>query len=133
MLKKMIIICGCFALNLLAVPIPTFSQTVGQDGYIGVITNLDNKEIIGAHISFANIRTSHPFITFPSGSYGKTDKVYEDDEIVVLLLVAKLTGSTETFYINKKSKRFTRVEVGVLEAVVTGKDFQPIVSYGTLK
>jgi hypothetical protein len=133
MLKKMIIICACFALSLLAVPVPTFSQTAGYDGYIGVITKSDNKKMVGTHISFANIRTIHPFITFPSGNGAETDKVYEDDEIVVLLFVAMATGSTETYHINKKSKRFTRVEVGALEAVVSGKDFQPIVSYGTLK
>ena len=131
-MRKIFIICAfVFALSLLA--LPTFSQTTERDGYNGVITTSDDKKEIGAHITFANLRTPHPFITFPSGNGAETDKVYEDEEIVVLLFVAKATGSTETYHINKKSKRFTRIEVGALEAVVSGKDFQPIVSFGTLK
>src|SRR4030042_2400532 len=100
MMKKILVICACFALILFAMP--TFSQTTKPDGYTGVITKSDDNKKIGANITFANLRTPHPFITFPSGNGAGTDKVYEDEEIVVLLFVAKATGSTETYYINKK-------------------------------
>lgn len=132
MMKKMFLLCTVvIALTLIAEAAVT--EATGQDGFVGVITKSDNKKMVGAHITFANMRTPHPFITFPSGNGAEADKVYEDDEIVVLLFVAKATGSTETFHINKKSKRFTRVEVGALEATVTGSDFQPHVSFGKLK
>lgn len=131
-MSKIFILCTfVIAFNLFA--LFTFSQTTDRDGYNGVITKADDKKVIGAHVTFANLRTPHPFITFPSGNGAEVDKVYEDEEIVVLLFVAKTTGSTETYHINKKSKRFTRIEVGALEAVVSGKDFQPVVSFGTLK
>ena len=63
----------------------------------------------------------------------RTTKVFEDDETIVLIFVAHLTGSTETFYLNKKRNRFTLIEVGALEATATGADFRPKVTYGTLK
>ena len=131
MIKKILILCACISLILFATF--TFSQTTTRDGYNGVITKSDDSKKVGLNITFANLCTLHPFITFPSGNGAETDKVYEDEEIVVLLFVAKATGGTETYHINKKSKRFTRIEVGALEAVVSGKDFQPIVSFGTLK
>lgn len=132
MIKRILIVCALgFALSLAASP--TFLQAAGQDGFIGVITKSDEQKKVGAQITFANIRTSHPFITYPDGIGAEAIKVFEDDTIIVLIFVAELTGSTDTFHLNKKRMRFTRVEIGALEATAEDKDFQPIVSFGTLK
>ena len=111
---------------------PTIPKADEKDGFIGLVTTSD-KGKPGSQYTFANLRTSRPFVTYPSGNGAETNKVYEDKEIIVLIFVAVLTGSTETFYLNKKTKRFTLIEVGVLEATVTGSDFRPNVTYGSLK
>jgi len=132
MTKRLIVIVALsLALSLFAVA--TFAEMAKRDGFIGIITKSDDQNKIGAQITFANLRTSLPFITFPSGNGAESSKVFEDDEIVVLLFVAGASGSTETYYINKKKLRFTRIEVGALEATVSGKDFIPKVSHGILK
>ena len=132
MMKKMLVLCA-LGIALILAAAPTFSQATGQDGFVGVITKSDEQEKVGSQIAFANMRTSRPFITYPSGNGAEAIKVFEDNEIVVLFFVAEVSGSTETFYLNKKNKRFTRVEVGALEATVSDSDFLPTVSFGTLK
>jgi hypothetical protein len=109
-----------------------YAQVSPRDGYIGVVSKADNRKP-DQKFTFANLRTQRPFVTFPSGNGEETTKVFEDDETIVLIFVAHLTGSTETFYLNKKRGRFTLVEVGALEATATGSDFRPDVTYGTLK
>jgi hypothetical protein len=132
MIQRILIICTLgFVLSL--APLATFSQAAGQDGFIGVITKSDKQEKVGARITFANMRMSRPFITYPDGIGAEAIKVFEDDTLIVLVFVAELTGSTDTFHLNKKRMRFTRVEIGALEATVEDKDFQPIISFGTLK
>lgn len=108
------------------------AQSPARDGYIGVISKADTRKS-GQQFTFANLHSQQPFVTFPSGNGEQTAKVFEDDEIVVLIYVAYLTGSTETFYLNKKRNRFTLIEVGALEATATGTDFRPNITYGTLK
>lgn len=108
------------------------AQAPAKDGYIGVVSKSDKRKS-GQQFTFANLRSQRPFITFPSGNGEETTKVFENDEIAVLIFVAHLTGSTETFYLNKKRNRFTLIEVGALEATATEADFRPAITYGTLK
>jgi hypothetical protein len=108
------------------------SQSTTRDGYVGVVSKSDTRKV-GQQFTFANLRSSRPFVTYPSGNGDETTKAFEDDELIVLIFVANLTGSTETFYLSKKRNRFTLIEVGALEATVTGTEFRPAVTYGTLK
>lgn len=108
------------------------AQTSPRDGYIGVVSKADERKP-GQQFTFANLRAQRPFVTFPSGNGYEASKVFEDDATIVLISVARLTGSTETFYLNKKQSRFTLIEVGALEATVTGADFRPVITYGALK
>ena len=110
----------------------THADTSPRDGYIGVISKAD-KRSPGQQFTFANLQAQRPFVTFPSGFGGETTKVFEDDETIVLIFVANLTGSTETFYLNKKRNRFTLIEIGALEATATGVDFRPDTTQGNLK
>jgi hypothetical protein len=109
-----------------------YAQVSPRDGYIGVVSKADRRKP-GEQFTFANLRAQRPFVTFPSGNGEETTKVFEDDETIVLISVANLTGSTETFYLNKKRNRFTLVEVGVLEATATGVDFRPYATHGALR
>ena len=120
------IVAGCICSSV------TFAQVPVREGYIGVATKSDSRKI-GQQFTFANLQTQKPFVTFPSGFGQQSLKVFEDDEIIVLIYVAHLTGSTETFYLNKKRNRFTLIEVSALEATATGADFRPSVTTGTLK
>jgi hypothetical protein len=109
-----------------------YAQAMPRDGYTGVVSKSDKRKP-GQQFMFANLRAQRPFVTFPSGNGEETTKVFEDDETIVLIFVAHLTGSTETFYLNKKRNRFTLIEVGALEATATGADFRPDTTQGTLK
>lgn len=108
------------------------AQASPRDGYIGVVSKADKRKP-GQQFTFANLRAQRPFVTFPSGYGEETTKVFEDDETIVLIFVAHLTGSTEMFYLNKKQSRFTLIEVSALEATATGVAFRPDIAYGTLK
>ena len=110
----------------------TYAQALQRDGYIGVVSKADQRKP-GQQFTFANLRAQRPFVTFPSGNGEETTKVFEDDETIVQIFVAHLTGSTETFYLNKKRNRFTLIEVGALEATATGIDFRPATTQGALK
>jgi len=99
--------------------------------YTGVITASRNHKS-GARFVFANMRSQRPFVTFQSGHAAETIKAFEDNDTIVLFFVAPVSGSTETFHLHKKLRRFTLVEVGAMEAVATRKDFRPDVSYGDL-
>jgi len=109
-----------------------YAQAPLRDGYIGVVSKADERKP-GQKFTFANLQAQHPFVTFPNGNGDEFTKVFEDDETVVLIFVANLTGSTEAFYLNKKRNRFTLIEVGALEPTATGADFRPSITYGTLK
>lgn len=109
-----------------------YGQAPAQDGYIGVVSKSDKRKS-GQQFTFANLRSQQPFVTFPSGHGDVTTKVFEDNETIVLIFVARSTGSTETFYLNKSKNRFTLIEVGAFEASVTGADFRPEITHGTLK
>jgi len=105
---------------------------VMRDGYSGVVTS-SAKRKAGERFTFANLRSKRPFVTYPSGTGAETFKVFEDEETVVLLFIASVTGSTETFYMNKQRNRFTVIEVGAMKAVVTETDFRPDVTHGDLR
>ena len=109
------------------------AQVSPRVGYVGVVSKASIRRP-GEKFTFADLQTEHPFVTFPSGNgHQGYAKVFEDDWTIVLVYVAQITGSTETFYINKKFNRFTLIEVGILEANVTGENYKPDITYGTLK
>lgn len=132
MFRTYSVIIVSFVLSLIIISAPAYSQTPNREGYKGVVLKSDDRKA-GEQFTFANLLTPRPFITYPSGNGAETVKVYEDDELTVLIFVANLTGSTETFYLSKKTSRFTLIEVGALEATVTGSDFRPKVTYGKLQ
>lgn len=108
------------------------AEELNSLGFIGVISKSERyKE--GMQYTFANISSGKPMITYPSGFGNEALKVYEDNELVVLFYIAAVTGSTETYYLNKRTKRFTLIEVGAFEATAEGKDYIPKVTYGALK
>jgi hypothetical protein len=102
------------------------------DGYAGVVTRSDTHGT-GQKFEFSNLDERRPFVKFPGGNVSEMTKAFESTDLIVLMLVAKATGSTETFYLDKQQKRFTLIEVGALEAVLTGSEIRPRVTHGTLR
>ena len=129
--RNLILTLLFFVFVILGVDIAS-AQALPRDGYVGVVSKADQRKP-GQQFTFANLRTERPFVTFPSGNGVETTKVFEDDETIVLFFVAHLTGSTETFYLNKKRNRFTLIEIGALEATATNADFRPDTTQGALK
>jgi len=129
--RNLILTLLFFVFVILGVDIAS-AQALPRDGYVGVVSKADERKP-GQQFTFANLRTERPFVTFPSGNGVETTKVFEDDETIVLFFVAHLTGSTETFYLNKKRNRFTLIEIGALEATATNADFRPDTTQGALK
>lgn len=101
-------------------------------GYVGVITKSHGNRV-GGQVVFANLNSRNPFVTWPSGSGTESNKVFEDDESIVLVFVASATGGTETFYLNKKTRKFTVIEVTLLAPGSSAGSVEPKVSHGTLK
>jgi hypothetical protein len=85
----------------------------------------------GEKIVLANLRAGQPIVVWPGGNAEPTQRAFQDDENIVLVFVAKLTGGTETFYLNTRTKRFTLVEATLSQAMVPG--FRPAVTQGVLK
>lgn len=129
--RNLILTLLFFVFVILGVDIAS-AQALPRDGYVGVVSKADERKP-GQQFTFANLRTERPFVTFPSGNGVETTKVFEDDETIVLFFVAHLTGSTETFYLNKNRNRFTLIEIGALEATATNADFRPDTTQGALK
>lgn len=125
------------ALHLCLLLVPLISTAISiahaqvRQGFQDVIIRSDDRQV-GERFTFANLSSKRPIVTFPSGNADEYVKVFEDDSLLVLVLVAHLTGSTETFHIAKKAGHFTLVEVGALEALSLGNEFRPRVTYGRL-
>ena len=134
--RKMTKICSIlmvlFIAGFMLLARSTYPQTTIRDIYKGVVSKSDGRKA-GEEFTFANLHTSRPFVTYPSGIGNETVKVFEDNDLTVLIFVANLTGSTDTFYLSKEKGRFTLIEVSALEARVAETDFRPIVTYGKLK
>jgi len=57
-------------------------------------------------------------VIYLSGFGSETIKIYEDDELIDLIYLGNATGSTERYYLNNKTRRFTVIEFGALAATV---------------
>lgn len=79
------------------------------------------------------IADRRPLVTLRGGNVREKTKAFESTDLIVLMLMAKATGSTETVYLDRQPKRFTLIEVGTLEAVLTGAEIRPWVTHGTLR
>lgn len=131
-LKAIRLIHTAFALFLLLGVGPSFSQSQDPNGLVGVVSKSETQKA-GTQITFANLRMPNPFVTWPTGHGVETQKVFEDDELIVLLLVS-ITGSTETFYINKKTHQFAVVEaISATQLTETGNKTLLKVTHGSLK
>ena len=105
-----------------------------MEGYKGIVSESESRKV-GDQFTFANLSSDKPFVTYPSGFGGETIKVFENDQLVVLIVVAQLTGSTEIFYLSKKARRFTLIEITTFDSAFNPNKFaktivHPKVTYG---
>lgn len=106
------------------------SPRAQPSGYAAVVETSPRMRS-GEEIVLANVHAGQPIVVWPSGSAEPTTRAFQDSEHVVLVFVAKLSGGTETFYLNTKSMRFTLVEATLPAATEPG--FRPAVTFGTLR
>ena len=106
------------------------AQRPRPDGYTAVVESSSRMKT-GEEIVLANVHAGQPLVVWPSGSGEPTTRTFQDSDFVVLVFVAKLTGGTETFYLNTKTMRFTLVEATLPAATEAG--FGPGVTQGTLR
>jgi hypothetical protein len=99
------------------------------DGYVGIVEQSDRMKR-GERIVLGNLRGGIPIVVWPGGNAEPTTRMFQDDEYVVLVFVAKLTGGTETFYVDIKARRFTLIEATF--PTVLDQGFQPGVTQGRL-
>lgn len=118
------------ALYCLLSGLSALAQAVSSDGYVAVVEQSDRMKS-GEKIVLANVRTGKPIIVWPGGNAEPTNRAFQDEENVVFVFVARLTGGTETFYLNTRTKRFTLVEATLSEATAPG--FRPGVTQGVLR
>jgi hypothetical protein len=108
----------------------SWAQPGASDGYIAVVEHSDRMKV-GERIILANLRAGQPIVVWPGGNAEPTQRAFQDEEAVVLVFVARLTGGTETFYANTRTKRFTLVEATLSQAMEPR--FRPMVTQGSLR
>ncbi|MGF6638397.1 hypothetical protein OKW38_000476 [Paraburkholderia sp. MM5496-R1] len=88
----------------------------GQNSLIGVVTDApSSSKWVGGQVTFTGITTAEPTVVWPDGFDEKLSKLFENENLIVLQFVST-AGGTDTFYIERKSKRFLVVSVGTLFA-----------------
>lgn len=104
-----IIFCGCDGFNRTKVkPVPGF--VMDNDLACTILYSTDRSDI-GKKISLLDLKTDQTRALFEHKEYAGTSplkKIFEDDDIVVLQLVAYLSGAVDTISVNKKSGIFLR-------------------------
>ncbi len=106
------------------------AQRPVPDGYNAIVEKSSRMKA-GEQITLANVHAGQDLVVWPSGNAEPTTRVFQEDEFVVLVFVAKLTGGTETFYLNTKTMRFTLIEATFPFAAEPG--FRPGVTQGILR
>jgi hypothetical protein len=76
----------------------------------------DNKEV-GKKIALIGITTTQPKAKFKSGLTSPLQKVFESETTLTCLLIASVSGSVDTFVIDKKKGHFSRATAGSYEGV----------------
>lgn len=69
---------------------------------------------IGETMAMTDLEKENPIVIFPSGGRSTMKKISETDDILVIQLVASLTGSTDVITLFKKSGKFERESKGSL-------------------
>lgn len=86
---------------------------VFKDDLSCVVQYSTSKDEPGRHISLLRLSSNEPAGLFSrSGGTSPLKKLFEDEDVLVLQLIASATGSVDTFHLNKKTGVFTRLEAG---------------------
>ena len=68
---------------------------------------------VGYAFTLTGVQGSDPSVTFQSGNNSPLKKVFEDDRLITLQLVASATGSVDTIIVDKQSGIFARSATGI--------------------
>lgn len=103
---------------------PSFQM---MNNLIGTIQQSSDKKEIGKKVSFIDLNSTMPEVLLESGMTTPLQIIYNTDETMTLQCVAKWSGSTDTFIIDKKTGKFARASAGSFLGVYA------TASLGTLK
>jgi hypothetical protein len=89
-----------------------------ENSIIGTITDpKGSSSYFNGQITFTGLEGAHPTVVMPDGTDKKLTKLFESPDLITLQSVS-LAGGTDTYYIEKKNKRFTLVSVGTMEVLI---------------
>ena len=118
MLGLAIVLGGCEGgpLNLDSVNgTPGFRMT---DNLVGSVLKSSSRKGVGEKLTFIGLNSGAPKVVFgESGMTSPLSKVFENEKMVTLLLVASGSGGVDAFVIDKQSGKFARAAAGGLTGV----------------
>ena len=98
--------------HALGSPLPAAAEFRMSDALICTIEASSTPEEIGKKITLGGLLTAAPRAVFENHVRSSMVKLFESDQIVVVQLVAAVSGSVDTLVIDKLSGRFAHTAVG---------------------
>lgn len=89
---------------------------VMSDKLIGTIVQSSDKSDIGKNLTFIGLNSAQPEVLFESGMSYPLKKIFESERTLSLVLATvSRSGGIDSFVIDKKTGKFSRVSVGLIE------------------
>ena len=92
--------------------LPLNKQFVMTDNLMCTIRDSSEKNEIGEKIALIGLSTMRPQAKYESGTTYQMKKVFEDEVTITVQGIVKLSGSVDTFVIDKKNGNFSRATAG---------------------
>jgi len=108
------LLSGCgFSGNSLENDIKGYESYYYKENLTCEIINSSSDDDINRSLTFTGLNSESPEVIFSdTGTTSPLIIIYDADDLIVLQLVASMSGSTDTFHINKTSGVFARTSGG---------------------
>ena len=108
------------------------SSFVMSDKLMCSIVQSSNKEDVGKNLTFIGLNGNQPEVSFESDMNFPYRKLFEDERTLTLVLGQESkSGAVDSFVIDKKNGKFSRVSAGLI--VIPGEGVYSIASLGVCK
>lgn len=96
--------------------IKTSESFVMSDKLMGTIVKSSDKNDIGKNLTFNGLNSAYPEVLFESGMSYSLQKGFENKRTLTLVLAGvSKSGGIDSFVIDKKTGKFSRVSAGLIE------------------
>ena len=92
--------------------LPVNEGFIMSDNLMCTVKRSSDKKQVGEKITLMGLTTTQPKAKFEIGVTSPLQKIFESDSILTIQLIASLTGSVDTFVIDKKNGHFSRATAG---------------------